>query len=198
MKRNSLPINNPGRAAMLVLVAGMTTLMTGCTTANIKVSPTANIQNVSDKKIPLSVGLMLDDRFCTNRVFILNRPQIPLGPVLKQQSISLCEQTFKQVAVSTDGVVPAGVSATLTPEVHRCGVALHGTGSDFTLLLQWTLRTADNRNILWMTTVGGHANENPDKVYQLLFDDLATKSYRAFQASLEIKRLITKRSGTSW
>lgn len=183
---------------MLVLVAGMTTLMTGCVTANLKVSPTANIQNVSDKKIPLSVGLMLDDRFCTYRALILNRPLIPLGPVLKQQSISLCEQTFKQVSVSTNGVVPAGVRATLTPEVHRCGVATHETGNDFTLLLQWTLRTVDNRNILWMTTVDGHANGSPDKVYQLLFDDLATKSYQAFQASPEIKQLITKRSGTTW
>jgi hypothetical protein len=62
------------------------------------------------------------------------------------------------------------------------------------VLLQWTLRTSDNRDILWMATVAGCGSESSPKVYQLLFDDLATKSYRAFQESPEIKRLIAKKS----
>jgi hypothetical protein len=43
-----------------------------------------------------------------------------------------------------------------------------------------------------MTTINGHANEGRSKVHQLLFDDLATKSYRAFQESPEIRRLATQ------
>ena len=194
MKRNSPLINNLSRSAMLVLAAGMV-FTTGCMTANIKVSPTARIQNAPDKKMALSVGLMLDDRFCTNRfVPFSGGLTYPFGPTLKQQSISLCEQSFEKVIVSTNGVVPDGVNATLTPEMHRCGIGYAPSGGrqDITLLLQWTLRTGDNRNILWMTTIDGHASGGRPKVFQLLFDDLATKSCRAFQESPEIRRLTTQ------
>jgi hypothetical protein len=195
MKPNSALINNMVRSAMVVLAAGMAAFTTGCMTANIKVSPTARIQNAPDKKIALSVGLMLDDRFCTNRFLPFSGGQTyPFGTTLKQQSISLCEQCFERVIVSTNGVVPAGVNAILTPEMHRCGIgyAASGGGQDITLLLQWTLGTGDNRNILWMTTVDGHANGGRSKVFQLLFDDLATKSCRAFQESPEIRQLTSQ------
>jgi hypothetical protein len=196
MNRNNALIKNLGRAAMIVLVSGMAASTTGCKTSDIRVSPTARIQNASDKKIALSVGLMLDDRFCTNRFLTDGGFIFPFGPSLKQQSISLCEQSFQMVTVSTNGVVPVAVDATLTPEMHRCGIAGAPSGKgklDITLLLQWTLRTGDNRDILWMTTVDGHGNEDRPKVYQLLFDDLANKSYRTFQESPEIKRLLEKK-----
>jgi hypothetical protein len=200
MKRNSTLVNNLGHAAMLFLVAGMAAFTTGCRTVNIKVSPTARIRDASGKKLALSVGLMLDDRFCTNRFLIRDSGSIyPFGPTLKQQSMSLCEQSFERVIVSTDGVVPAGVDVTLTPYMHRCGIGLGygGRKPDITLLLQWTLRTADNRNILWMTTVDGRGHQSEPKVYQLVFDDLATKSYRAFQESPQIKWLIAKKAGSA-
>ena len=189
-------MHNLGRIGMMVLAAGLAALTAGCRTANMKVAPTARIQNVSTQRIPLSVGLMLDDRLCTNRFIPNSGGRIyPFGPTLKQQSISLCEQSFENVIVSTNGLVPAGVDVTLAPELHRCGVSTpHGRQLDVIVLLQWTLRTSDNRDILWMATVAGCGSESSPKVYQLLFDDLATKSYRAFQESPEIKRLIAKKS----
>ncbi len=199
MKQNSPLINHPGRVAILLLVAGMAAVATGCRTANITVSPAARIQDAAGEKIPLSVGLMLDDRFCTNRFIPSAGARIyPFGPTLKQQSISLCEQTFEKVIVSTNGVVPAGVDVTLTPELHRSGVSTpSGSQLDIIVLLQWTLRTGDNRDILWMATIDGGGVGKAPKVYQLLFDDLATKSYRAFQQSPEIKRQVGKRPGTA-
>lgn len=62
------------------------------------------------------------------------------------------------------------------------------------MLLEWTLRSNDNRNILWMTTVDGHGRGGNSKAHQLLFDDLATKSYRAFQESPEVQRLVVKKT----
>jgi hypothetical protein len=200
MKRNNALINNLARAAMLVMVVGMATGTTGCRTVGIDVSPTAKIQSASDQKIALSVGLMLDRRFCTNSFIAPESGLIhPFGPALKEQSISLCEQAFEKVTVSTNGVVPAGVDATLTPEVHRCAIAYkpHGRSEDITLLLEWTLRTGDNQNILWMTTVDGHGNQGKSTVFQQLFDELVNKSYQEFQESPEIKRLIAKKTGTA-
>jgi hypothetical protein len=199
MKRNNTLINNLGRAAMLVLVAGVASFMTGCKTFTIDAPPTARIKNVSDKKIALSIGLMLDSRYNTNHVLIRDGGvSYPFGPALRQQGISLCEQSFEKVIVSTNGVVPAGMDAILTPEMHRCGIGLSfGGKEDIVMLIQWTLRAGDNQNILWMATVDGHGNEGRPKVYEMLFDDLANKSYQAFRESPEIQRLVAKKSGTA-
>ena len=195
MKPNNTVINKFGSVRMIVFVAAVAALSSGCRTVSIKVYPTARIQDASSQKIGLSVGLMMDNAFCTNQFIPFGGARIyPFGPALTQQSISLCEQSFEKVNVSTNGLVPAGVDAILTPTMHRCGIgyAPHSATEEITLLLQWTLRTADNRNILWMTTVDGHAKASRKEVYQLLFDDLANKSYRAFQDSAEIKRIIAK------
>jgi hypothetical protein len=48
-----------------------------------------------------------------------------------------------------------------------------------------------------MTTVDGHGDQGKSTVFQLLFDDLANKSYQAFQESPEIKLLIAKKSGAA-
>jgi len=204
MKRNSTFLNFPGRVTVTALTAGLAVLLAGCTQGpQIKVAPIARIQNVSAQKIPLHVGLMLDRCYCTNSFKyndgIGDTMIFDFGPVLQQHTISLCQQTFDQVAVSTNGVVPGGMDAVLTPEAHRYGFAIGAGGGRgyFTVLQQWTLRSADNQNLLWMTTVSGQADEGVDKLFQLLFDDLATKSYRAFQESPEIKLLITKKSGTA-
>lgn len=177
---------------MLALSACL--LFAGCThTAKIKVAPTAKIQNVAGTTIPLRVALMLDNRFCTFSHKFENMGDTwvyPFGPTLRQQSISLCEQTFQKVTVSTNGVVPAGVDVVLTPEVHRSGYAL-GIGNKFmfTMLVQWDMRDRDNRNTLWMATVAGQSIDKRKRVFQTLFDDFNAKSYRAFHDSMEIRRL---------
>lgn len=185
----------PGRAMGWLVVLSL--LAVGCThTAKVRVQTTARIQAPAAAKIPLHVALMLEDRFCTNTVvnhFAGDTFVYPLGPTLREQSISLCEQTFQKVTVSTNGVVPAGVDAVLTPELYRTGFArtsrvhLH-----FTLLVQWTLRDPDNRNVLWMTTVDAQAANLEKRVFQLLYDDLSTKSHRQFQESPEIKRIAAR------
>jgi hypothetical protein len=190
MKRNK-PL--PRSANAVALVLGVL-LAAGCThTIKIKVAPTANIQNPSATKIPLHVALMLDERFCNYSHKFENMGDTwvhPFGPALRQQSTSLCEQTFKQVTVSTNGVVPPGVDAVLTPEVHRSGYAV-GLGNKFmfTMLVQWELRDRENRNVLWMATVDGQSADKQKRVFQKLFNDLNAKSYRAFQDSAEIKRM---------
>lgn len=127
MKQNNALIKSLGRTGLVLLVAGLAVLAAGCQTATLKVSSNAKIENASGKKVPLSIGLMLEDRFCTNAFTMQSGGRIyPYGPVLKEQTISLCEQSFAKVTVSTDGVVPAGVDATLTPEMHRCRMGVSG------------------------------------------------------------------------
>jgi hypothetical protein len=192
MKRNKPLFKHTVRLTLVVLAASITTLMTGCSTVKIKVAPDARIQNPSGQKIPLTVGLMLHEPFYDYR-FVAESGGLayPFGGPLMPHTVSLCEQTFQTVIISSNDVVPAGVNVTLTPEVHRCGIgyAPHSAGENIILLLQWTMRTADNQRILWRTTVDARGNLKRPKVYQQLFDDLATKSYRAFQDSPEIKQL---------
>ena len=114
----------------------------------------------------------------------------PFGPKLAENAISVCRQTFREVTVSTNGEIPSGVDAQLTPELHKTGYAV-GMGNKFmfTLLVEWTLRDGANRNILWMTTADAQASASRGKVFQALFDDLSAKEYRAFTESPEIKRV---------
>lgn len=167
-------------------------LLVGCTyNVKMRVAPTARLGAAGDK-IPLHVGLLLDDRFCTFTDKFQSQGDTIVtsyGPVLRAQAISLCEQTFQKVTVFTNGVTPSGVDAVLQPDVQRLAYA----GLEFTLLVQWTLRDTDNHHILWMNTADAQAAAPPKKVYQQLFDDLNSKTYRSIQNSPEIKRLITQR-----
>lgn len=195
MKNNNLlPHGIGSRGNGFVLVLGLALLGMGCThTTKIKVAPTAQIQSPAASKIPLHLALILDAGFCTySHTFerMGDKWVYPFGPALRAQSVSLCQQSFQQVTVSTNGVIPPGVDVVLTPEIHRSGYAV-GMGGKFmfTMLEQWTLRDRDNRNILWMATVDGQSADRRKRVFQQLFDDLNAKSYRAFQDSPEIKRL---------
>jgi hypothetical protein len=161
MKPDNASLYCPVRIAAATVIMVLACLLTGCVvTESIKgkVAPAARIQNVSEKKIPLSVGLMLKPGFCTNSyIFDDNMGDITVfdfGPVLKQQTISLCEQTFAAVVVSTNGIVPAGMDAILTPQIQRYGFSRRKSFF-FSILFQWTLCTPDNQNILWMATVDG-------------------------------------------
>lgn len=169
-------------------------LLCGCThTAKVRVNPVARVTAPAGTKIPLHVGLMLRGPY-VNYSYKISRMGdtfvTPLGPALRQEAVSLCEQTFDRVTVSTNGVVPAGVDGVLTPDVHRLGYAWTLSRKlILTLLVEWTLRDAENRQVIWVTTVDGQAQDSEKKVFQQLFDDLTAKSYAAFRSSPEIPRL---------
>lgn len=46
-----------------------------------------------------------------------------------------------------------------------------------------------------MTTIDGRAVEKQKKVFQTLFDEVATQSHRAFKNSPEIQRLVASLGG---
>ncbi len=170
-------------------------LLAGCThVQKMKVSPIARIADPHQEKLPLKVGLMLDEPYCsyTHKWERMGDTWIfPLGPVLKSQSISVCEQTFRSVVVSTNGVLPAGVDVILTPRVYKLGFAFgHAKGFLATLLVEWTMRDQDNHNLLWLTTVEGHLNSGWGKAYRELFDELAIGASRRFRESPEIRRVV--------
>jgi len=198
MKPNNVFIFCVIRRPAAMLVAGLGVLAAGCThTTKIRVAPTANIQTAVATRISLHVGLMLDASFCSyTKEFSTGMGDTwvyRLGPRLQQQSISLCEQTFQRVKVSTNGVAPDGVDVLLIPEIHRCGYARSTTDElMFTLPVQWTMKDPGGRHILWMATPDGRARGRDKRVFQSLFDDLVNNSYRAFQESPEIRRLSGK------
>jgi hypothetical protein len=169
-------------------------LLAGCThTTRVRVAPTARIASPAGGKIPMHVALMLRGPY-TNYTHKISRMGdtwlTPLGPALRQGAVSLCEQTFQQVTVSTNGVVPAGVDGVLTPDLHRAACAWStGRKLMFTLLVEWTLRNPQNDHTLWVATVDGQGTDREKKVFQKLFDDLVANSHAAFHGSPEIKRL---------
>lgn len=182
----------PIRSLLLVLAA--LALTTGCThTTKIRVQPGARLQQPAAGKIPMHVCLVLDPAFSDYEYRFENMGDTwvyPLGATAHEQAISLCQQTFREVTVSKDGTIPPGVDAVLDPEVHRTGYAVGTNGRFmFTLRVEWVLRDRLNQNVLWLTTVDGQATEKRKKVFQVLFDDLANDSHRAFVDSPEIRRL---------
>ena len=183
----------PTRRYALILFALAAHLATGCThNMKLKVKDAARIGVPLTEKVPMHVGLMLNTNY-TALSFMWDNHMgdkffFPFGPVLKTNAMRVCEAAFTQVTVSTNGVVPAGVDAVLTPEMHKVGFGV-GRKVMFTLLTEWTLRDRDNRNILWMTTAAGMATNDFGKVSQQLLDDLSTKQYRAFTTAPEIRRL---------
>jgi hypothetical protein len=198
MNKNNSPRLSLRHCLAISLVAVLGLFAVGCThTAKVRVQSTARIMDPAAAKIPLHVALMLEDRFCTYSSVSSMGPGdtfvYPLGPALRQSAVSLCEQSFQRVTISTNEVVPAGVDAVLTPELYRTGFARTSrVHLRFTILVQWTLREPENRNVLWMTTVDGQGADVEKRVFQLLCDDLTAKSYRAFQNSPEIRRISAK------
>lgn len=197
MKPADLSGSRHCRSTAAVLALGLAVILSGCThTTKVRVASTARIASPASTKIPVHVGLMLRGPY-TSYTHSMSRMGdsfvTPLGPALRQEAVSLCEQTFQQVTVSTNGVVPAGVTWVLTPDVHRCACAWSVSKEImFTMLVEWTLRDASNEKVLWVATVDGQATDREKKVFQKLFDDLAAKSYAAFRESPEIKRLAAK------
>lgn len=190
MKTNNLVLS-----CLAVAAAGL--FASGCThNMKVKVTNAARIEHPSATKTPLHVGLMITTNYSgySHRFDHMGDTWVyPFGPKLAENAISVCRQAFREVTVSTNGVLPAGVDAVLTPDLHKTGYAI-GMGNKmmFTLLVEWTLRDTANRNILWMTTADAQATASRSKVFQALFDDLSAKEYRAFLESAEIKRVVAK------
>ena len=166
----------------------------GCThTAKMRVASGARIQNSASGKIPLHICLVLRPEFRSYEYKFENMGDTwvyPFGQTAQDQAVSLCQQTFANVSVSTNHAIPQGVDAVLDPEVLRTGYAISAGKFDFTLRLEWILRDSQNQNILWATTIDGKAIEKQKKVFQKLFDELANQSHQAFVESEEIHRLV--------
>jgi hypothetical protein len=175
------------------VLLSLAVLLGGCThNMKVKVGEAARVGNWESSRSPMKVGLVLTPEFCSYSHEFKNMGDTwvyKLGPHLQSHAISLCQQSFQQVVVSTNGLPPAGVDYVLSAEVHRSGYAIGGAKLMFTMLLQWTLRDQANKEVLWMYTADAQAADSPKRVFQALFDQLDAKSYRAFQESPEIKRL---------
>jgi hypothetical protein len=186
----------PTRRYAVIALALAALLSAGCThNMKVKVKDSARIGQPTTTKVPMHVGLMLTTNY-TALTFMWDNKMgdkfvYAFGPRLKDNAIGICGQAFAQVTVSTNGVVPAGVDAVLTPEMHKIGYGV-GRKLMFTLLTEWTLRDNANRNILWMVTIDATATNSLGKVSQQLFDDLSAKEYRAFTTAPEIQRLSRK------
>jgi hypothetical protein len=186
----------PTRRYALAAIALAALLAAGCThNMKVKVKDAAHIGVPTTEKVPMHVGLMLGTNYTALAFTWDNRMGdkfvYKFGPQLKQNAIGVCQAAFAQVTVSTNGVVPAGVDAVLTPDMHKIGYGV-GRKLMFTLLVEWTLRDSANRNVVWMATTAAMATNAIGKVAQPLFDDLSTKEYRAFTTAPEIQRISRK------
>jgi hypothetical protein len=131
----------------------------------------------------------------------------PLGAGLKDYAKNVAQNRFETVTVVDSATEAAGkFDAILTPRAVKADES-HGvftfTERRVTLLVEWTLKDGDGVRPLWVDTITANAarkmgsaftyKKNQKLLFQALFDDLSTKTMKAFEESSEVTRLAKPR-----
>ena len=189
----AIPELTSWRMPVLLLLLGFS----GCVPQikKVQVSSIPAVAVPSGRKIPMSVTLLIDESYSTYSHTFRNigDPWVyPLGPALSRYAISICEQVFESVTIRSNNIGASTSGFVLTPRVWRSALA-PANNYQLTVLVEWTLRDNQNKNILWVATIDGTASQRTDrKLFQPLIDDLTIKTGQALLQSEEIRRAVAQ------
>jgi hypothetical protein len=197
---------HPGRLESLLLAAALLGAA-GCThTAKINVTPTHLPSVAGQPKSPVHAALVLDPEFSDFQYHFKLMGDtfvFPMGPSLNLYARNVVEHVFGQVTVHASPEAAANsADAILIPRALKADSSMGIWAWDDrsqSLIVEWTLKDAENQNVLWVKPIEGKgietggnlftAKSHEKKLFQKLFDDLSLKTFEALKSSPEIMRL---------
>lgn len=182
-----------------VVLASALLATAGCThTAKIKVVPTQ--LPAAQAKLPGRAALVLDEEFNSFQYqfkMMGDTFVYPVGPSLNQYARNVVEHAYSRITVVPTAEAAVGhADAILVPKALKADQS-HGVWAwddrRFSLIVEWTLKDGQNRNVLWVKPIEGKATEtggnlftgksHERKLFQKLFDHLSLKTYEALTHS---------------
>jgi hypothetical protein len=174
-------------------LCALSLLIVGCTSLSVDFSNVSSRN--SSPRIPLNVALVLAPGLGKTT------EMGDLENLIRQYAQSVSKQAFEKVSVvgSASEAVATGYSI-LTPQVIKVRYILPTSGYDdsrLEIVMDWTLKARDNKDIVWMQTIAGSAEHpfgpfNPTKhlkiLVQMAFEDLYAKTLDAVQRAPEFRQ----------
>ncbi|MGE0826155.1 MAG: hypothetical protein AB7G75_17115 [Candidatus Binatia bacterium] len=197
-----------GRSFSCVSIA--TLLLASCTSgpqhSMVETAPRVLVSGYSQTtKIPLNVELFLSDELRAAEwhgkgTRGSGNYRLDLGTVLAYNAENVTREVFSEVLVTggSEGPGQARLPGVLIPRF----VNAERYGNTLTILLEWTLRDAED-NVVWIDTIKGEGSStwsllSPTEQQSVaVINDLFHKSFTALSTSRAIREFVAKRQKQS-